>query len=74
MAHAPARALRCGDHLSNHWFLRLVYCRELSQENWELLQENERAGAELALMREERAALDSAYAEVGRTLDALNTV
>lgn len=37
---------------------------ELSQENWELLQENERAGVELALLREERGALDTAYAEV----------
>ena len=56
--------------LSNNWFWPLVCFSELSQENWELLQENERAGAELALMRDERAALDAAYAEVGRPLDA----
>jgi len=44
---------------------------ELSQENWELLQENERAGTELALLREERGALDSAYAELSQHCEAL---
>ena len=45
-----------------------------SSQNWELLQENERAGVELALLREERGALDSAYAEVRSRKTALLTV
>ena len=44
---------------------------ELSQENWELLQENERAGAELAQLRDERGALDAAYSELVRHCESL---
>ena len=65
--HTHARPLRRGvlSLLSNTCCWGFVCSSELSQENWELLQENERAGTELALMREERAALDSAYSQVG---------
>lgn len=59
------------DCLTYTCWVALLCLSELSQENWELLQENERAGVELALLREERGALDSAYAEVRSRKTAL---
>lgn len=54
---------------------RLMELREdfddLSQENWELLQENERTVSELTLIRQERDALEAAYIEMGKHCETL---